>query len=124
MNAGEIAQQLVELIQDETRRLDNDGRRIVANRIYDLLDEWYAKVEPKCVVSSKPRPDPAEAPMSNAEAKAFESTFCPFRAFEGVPYGDCPTDYLERIADMSREIWRNIWRYLRNAEVKRKRGIE
>lgn len=110
MNAGEVANDLVELIREECNHLDDDGRRIVANRVVELVGGWQAE--------KKQNNPPVQQPaMTDAEATMFGRRLCPFRAHEGEPWDDIELGYIEHMADLSLETARNLSMYLRSKRV-------
>jgi hypothetical protein len=111
MNAGEIADSLVELVKEECESLDDDGRRIVANRIYELISQWRPG-------ESKSVKDFAVSPMTDAEAKLFGRQLCPFQAHRGEAWDDVDLGYVEWIADASLKTARKLSGYLRSRRVR------
>ncbi len=111
MVPGDIATQLVELVQSECEGLDEVGKRIVANRLAELVEPWRVK---------KPLNHPAAlVPYTEAEAIAFEQEVITFGMHSGKRYADVPLEYLQWLADQSRQNFHCLWRYLKSERVKR-----
>ena len=103
--------ELLQMLSDELRPLAllPDGSlqlRIAANKFRRVLDQF----DPP-----KP-PDPllvmSLLPMTDAEAKQFETNPMAYGKHAGTPTRDVPRDYLEWLADAKRSEWREMHRYL------------
>ena len=116
MTPAETAQQLVDLIILEGEIVDDDGRRILANQIAEAIEPWRAKAKPT-------EPEPL-VPFTEAEARRFGSERVPFGAYRDHDWNTVPLDRLAWYADMARENWRNLWRYLNSPRVKREMESE
>jgi hypothetical protein len=118
MNAGEKAQELVELIEEECSTLDSVGRRIVANRIEELVGPWRSGQDGKV-----PRPASFD-PMDDLEASRFEHERVEFGKHAGDTWGSVPFSYMTWLADNSITLGRRLNRYLHNTTVKRMANME
>ncbi len=105
--ANASTEALIELVEDELAGLDQVGRVIVARRLQAVA----ARILPVT------RDDPLK-PMDAAEAKRFGATTIEFGKHAGRRHDEVPADYLEWLADASRETWRNLTRYLKSERVR------
>jgi hypothetical protein len=108
MTAGQVAEELLELLELEFDKLDPVGQRIVANRLLERLSAWLPE----------PKPLPPVEPMTEQQAKAYGLSALDFGKHAGEELRDVPVDYLEWLADASRDLWRNLHGYLH-----RKKGM-
>jgi len=110
MTPGEVASELLELLELEFDKLDPVGQRIVANRLLERLAGW---IPPR-------RDEPPVTPMTPDEAKRFEIETMQFGKHVGERFADIDPDYLAWLADASRDLWRKLHAYLRSDLVKQR----
>jgi len=108
---AQLAQDLVDLVVAEGSRLDRVGRTVVARRMVEALRPWLPGA--RHVAEARP------GPMGRAEAAAFAKGTLGFGAHGDTPIGDVSVDYLEWLADRSRQTWLDLHRYLNSPAVKR-----
>ena len=113
----EVAAELIEILKDETAGMDDLGRRIVANRLAEVITPWLpTPARPEAA-------DPRDSPMSDTEAKAHGQTqTMRFGKYEGRRIDDVPLDYLIWLADESRRLWKEMHRYLNSPRIKKERA--
>lgn len=107
-----VGNSLGELIREEMESRDPVAQRIIANRVRLAIEEWIKAGE------NPPQPVP---PMNDAEVRRCELEIMPFGKHHGEQIRDVPFDYLEWLADESRNTWRKLHAYLNNHMVKEKR---
>jgi len=111
MTPGEVASELLELLELDFAEMDGVGQRIVANRLLERLAKWLP------VYGQKESPIP---PMTDLEARRFEIETMQFGKYAGERFADIDPDYLAWLADASRDLWRKLHAYLRSDLVKRR----
>jgi hypothetical protein len=119
-NAGEVAQFLAEIVEEETRGLDDIGKRIVANRLGAIIAPWQKLSDDREVVRRAGPPMPRGlTPMHPAEVESFSNRRITFGKHAGQRYRDIPLDYLRYMADLCRRTWQDYTRYLASASIRR-----
>jgi hypothetical protein len=113
MKPGEVASELLELLEQDLADLDPIGQRIVANRLLERLSRWIPLRDP-----------PPVNPMTDDEARRFEQERIEFGKYRSCPYGAIDEDYLAWLADASRDLWRKLHAYLRSDRVKNRQRLE
>lgn len=106
------AKELIELIQSECEILNADGKRIVANRIHEVIEPWMRK---QANTSSPYRLEP----MTDQECGQFEAERVEFGKYAGATWAEVPFDYMAWLADSSRELSHKLRRYLHNPTIER-----
>lgn len=116
MNAGETAAELVALLESEITGMDDLGKRIIANRLAEvILPLMAAPVRQEPLLATT-------APMSDVEAHAYGQThIMRFGKFEGKRIDAVPLDYLIWLTDESRRLWKEMHRYLNSPRIKQER---
>lgn len=109
---ADIGTELAGLIADELLPLDEVAKRIVINRIQAVL-ALHCVVARAAVQASS-----ALTPFTDAEARRYGNTPMVFGKHTGTLVCYVPTEYLEWLADSSRELWNNLHRYLGNMRVR------
>jgi len=84
MTPGEVASELLELLELDFAEMDAVGQRIVANRLLERLAGW---IPPRCN-------EPPVAQMTDLEAKRFEQDTMQFGKHAGERFADIDPDYL------------------------------
>lgn len=113
MNAGEIGEQLAELVISEIDNQPNEtARQIVYARVLRAMTGHELYVPPK-------PPERKVEAMNDAQAKAFESCTMPFGQFVGERIEVVPVGYLCRFSDPSPWV-RDIKRYLASERGKQR----
>jgi len=116
MDANETGMGLVDLIRDEMAPFNDVGRRIIANRVIDLVRVWEEK-------QKTPQTEPI-VPMTEQEMTTFGHTTMKFGKHEGEKIKDVPLSYLVWLADESRQTWRKLHAYLNTPAVKARMETE
>lgn len=106
---GEIAQQLVELVVGEAGNLDELGKRIVANRLLEVLGGWSDFEKKKPGPTGVYRLPP---PMTDVQAKAFDRERVDFGKYMGRRWETAPLSYVRYLCDASRALWLKLYAYL------------
>ena len=101
------------MVAAEGSRLDKVGCTIVARRMVEALSPWLPGAGH--VAGARP------GPMDYAEAAAFAKGTLGFGAHAATPIGELSADYLEWLADRSRQTWLDLDRFLNSPNVKRER---
>ena len=116
MSPGEVASELAALVISEVSDMNDLGRRIVANRLGELISPWLpAPVRPEQGTA-------ATVPMNDVEAKAYGQTATMrFGKYEGKRIDAVPLDYLIWLTDESRRLWREMHSYLNSPRIKLER---
>ena len=111
-NVAKRAEELLELIIEEGDGVGEVGRRILANRIVPVLARWLPS-------DKKAKPHEIE-PFSDKEAKQFGAELMVFGKHVGERIDTVDLQYLQWLADASRDTWRGLHRYLNNPAIQKK----
>jgi hypothetical protein len=112
MTPGEYADLLVDLIREQINYKDVLSQRIIANRIREEIDRWSPRAK-----DCRPYVSPVLEPFTDAEAKAVGAEVMQFGKFVGRRIDEVELEYLEWLADASRDTWRKLARYVRSRRV-------
>jgi hypothetical protein len=110
MTAIEKAQELIELITDEAMTCNEIERRIIANRITEVLDRWHKRTSTAIAEMVEP--------FNDGEARFYGGNKMPFGKYAGERVDSVPLGYLIWLADESRTTWRGLHRYLNSPRIK------
>jgi len=111
MNVAKRAEEIIELIVEEAADAGDVGRRIFANRIIKALSGW--------VPAEKVQPHEIE-PFSDEEAKRYGAELMAFGKHVGERIDTVDLQYLQWLADASRDTWRGLHRFLNNSKIRKK----
>jgi len=106
---------LLSLIDEELGKLGLHGSRILINRIHEHMATRIGRE--KCAA-------PIRLPMTNAEVAEFKEKIMPYGKYANWKMGEIDLNYLEWLADSSKETCETLWRYLNNPTIKQLRNIE
>ena len=113
MIPGELAKQLVDLMNAELFSMDAVGRRIVLNCVQEYIQPFLQPSKPAAPAAIVP------SPMDEREAQQYGETAWKFGKYSGKTVKEIPGSYLAWLADQSRDTWRNLTRYLNSDYAKR-----
>ena len=111
MNAGEMGDELANLVCEniaaETSKTD---RQIMTSRVIRALIDARLYAPPKAAPPTRAKP------MSDSQARAFESTLAPFGKWEGKLIAEIPLPYLRNLCDPSGWV-EEVKRYVDNPGI-------
>jgi len=111
MPINEDIRDITELIESVADDLNDVGKRVLALRVQECIQQWLSSTKPKAQ-------RPNLVPFTIIEAREYGSKLMDFGFHKGTPIKDIPRDYLEWLADKSRNNWQELWKYLNSPQMK------